>query len=72
MCDHAASDSANLDRMVEFLIKSGLSSGEALMLLVPEAYRNHPDLQARYPEAIDFYEFYEVHSAGGIAAKWRK
>ena len=60
LCDASASDSANLDRMAEFLMKSGVPSGEAMMLLVPEAYRNHPDLQSRYPEAIDFYEFYEV------------
>lgn len=29
------------------------------MLLVPEAYRNHPDLMKNYPEVVDFYEFYE-------------
>ena len=24
-----------------------------------EAYRNHPDLMKTYPEAVDFYEYYE-------------
>lgn len=29
------------------------------MLLVPEAFRNHPDLMKEYPEVVDFYEFFE-------------
>ncbi len=32
-------------------MRTGVDLEEALMVLVPEAYRNHPDLMANYPEA---------------------
>ncbi|KAI8562483.1 hypothetical protein RHMOL_Rhmol03G0039900 [Rhododendron molle] len=54
-----ASDSANLDSTAELLIKSGRSPEEALMILVPEAYKNHPTLMIRYPEVVDFYDYYK-------------
>ncbi|KAL1548750.1 Ferredoxin-dependent glutamate synthase [Salvia divinorum] len=54
-----ASDSANLDSAAELLIRSGRAPEEALMLLVPEAYKNHPTLSIKYPEAIDFYDYYK-------------
>eukprot|EP00897_Mesotaenium_endlicherianum_P005262 jgi/Mesen1/4764/ME000242S03939 len=41
-----ASDSANLDTVAEVLLHSGRSPEAALMVLVPEAYKNHPTLQA--------------------------
>ena len=44
------SDSANLDHVAELMVQSGADPQEALMALVPEAYRNHPDLVANYPE----------------------
>lgn len=44
------SDSANLDNVTELLVRSGTPVEEALMALVPEAYRNHPDLMKNYPE----------------------
>ena len=44
------SDSANLDHAAEVLVKTGFSAAEAVMLLVPEAYKNHPTLQRKYPE----------------------
>ncbi len=50
LCNPAASDSANLDNMAELLVRTGAEPAEALMLLVPEAYRNHPDLMKTYPE----------------------
>ena len=59
LCDAAASDSANLDRVAELLVRTGFDATEALMLLVPEAYRNHPDLMKGYPEVVDFYEYWE-------------
>jgi len=59
LCDGAASDSANLDRVAELLVRTGFAPEESLMLLVPEAYRNHPDLMRQYPEVVDFYEYYE-------------
>ncbi|KAL4203660.1 hypothetical protein AMTRI_Chr01g105030 [Amborella trichopoda] len=54
-----ASDSANLDSVAELLIRSGRSPEEALMLLVPEAYKNHPTLMIKYPEVVDFYDYYK-------------
>ena len=44
------SDSANLDNVAELMVRTGVDLEEALMVLVPEAYRNHPDLMAHYPE----------------------
>ncbi|GMH20196.1 hypothetical protein Nepgr_022037 [Nepenthes gracilis] len=54
-----ASDSANLDSAAELLIRSGRSPEEALMILVPEAYKNHPTLMIKYPEVADFYDYYK-------------
>nr|YP_009296741.1 ferredoxin-dependent glutamate synthase [Bangiopsis subsimplex]AOM66084.1 ferredoxin-dependent glutamate synthase [Bangiopsis subsimplex]ARO90360.1 ferredoxin-dependent glutamate synthase [Bangiopsis subsimplex] len=51
------SDSANLDAVVELLINSGRDPQEAMMILVPEAYLNQPELN-KYPEIINFYEYY--------------
>ncbi|MGF1519680.1 MAG: glutamate synthase large subunit [Nodosilinea sp.] len=51
------SDSANLDNVMELLVRSGRSPQEALMMMVPEAYNNQPELDA-YPEITDFYEYY--------------
>lgn len=54
-----ASDSANLDSAAELLIRSGRAPEEALMVLVPEAYKNHPTLMIKYPEVADFYDYYK-------------
>ncbi|KAH7677006.1 Glutamate synthase (ferredoxin) protein [Dioscorea alata] len=54
-----ASDSANLDSAAELLLRSGRSPAEALMILVPEAYKNHPTLMIKYPEVVDFYDYYK-------------
>ena len=51
------SDSANLDNVFELLVQSGRSPQEALMIMVPEAYQNQPDL-LNQPEIVDFYEYY--------------
>jgi glutamate synthase (ferredoxin) len=58
------SDSANLDNAFELLVRSGRSPLEALMLVVPEAYQNQPELE-QYPEIVDFYEYYS-----GIQEPW--
>nr|YP_007878313.1 ferredoxin-dependent glutamate synthase [Calliarthron tuberculosum]AGA63924.1 ferredoxin-dependent glutamate synthase [Calliarthron tuberculosum] len=58
------SDSANLDAAVELLIASGRSPQEALMILIPEAYDNQPELK-NFPEIIDFYEYY-----AGLQEPW--
>ncbi|KAK6942180.1 Glutamate synthase domain, partial [Dillenia turbinata] len=54
-----ASDSANLDSAAELLIRSGRTPEEALMTLVPEAYKNHPTLTIKYPEVVDFYDYFK-------------
>nr|ARW68253.1 glutamate synthase [Chondria sp. (in: red algae)] len=52
------SDSANLDAILELLVKSGKTPEEALMILIPEAYSNQPALSTS-PEVINFYEYYD-------------
>ncbi|KAL8215362.1 hypothetical protein R6Q57_004811 [Mikania cordata] len=54
-----ASDSANLDSAAELFIRSGRTPEEAMMILVPEAYKNHPTLSIKYPEVVDFYNYYK-------------
>ncbi len=58
------SDSANLDNVMELLVRSGRSPIEALMIMVPEAYKNQPEL-LEHPEITDFYEYYS-----GIQEPW--
>ncbi len=58
------SDSYNLDSTMELLVRTGRSLPEAAMILVPEAYKNQPDLQ-QYPEITDFYEYYS-----GLQEPW--
>jgi glutamate synthase (ferredoxin) len=53
------SDSYNLDSTLELLVRTGRSIPEAAMILVPEAYKNQPEL-ANFPAITDFYEY---HSA---------
>ncbi|MGK7886139.1 MAG: glutamate synthase central domain-containing protein, partial [Crocosphaera sp.] len=53
----ANSDSYNLDSALELLVRTGRSPLEAAMILVPEAYKNQPDLK-NYPEITDFYDYY--------------
>ena len=58
------SDSANLDNVLELLVRSGRSPMESLMIMVPEAYKNQPDLED-HQEIIDFYEYYS-----GLQEPW--
>ncbi|MDB9529049.1 glutamate synthase-related protein [Oscillatoria sp. CS-180] len=58
------SDSANLDGVMELLVRTGRSPLEALMVMVPEAYRNQPDLE-QYPEITNFYDYYS-----GLQEPW--
>lgn len=60
----ANSDSYNLDSSLELLVRTGRSIPEALMILVPEAYENQPEL-AKYPEILDFYRYYS-----GLKEPW--
>jgi glutamate synthase (ferredoxin) len=58
------SDSANLDNALELLVQSGRTPMAALMMLIPEAYKNQPDL-VNHPEITDFYEYYS-----GLQEPW--
>jgi len=58
------SDSATLDNVLELQVSSGRSPLEALMIMVPEAYKNQPSLRS-FPEITDFYEYYS-----GIQEAW--
>ncbi|MDX2100285.1 MAG: glutamate synthase-related protein [Leptolyngbyaceae cyanobacterium bins.59] len=58
------SDSATLDNVLELQVRSGRSPLKAMMIMVPEAYNNQPDL-ADHPEIVDFYEYYS-----GIQEAW--
>ncbi len=52
----AFSDSANLDATLELLVRSGRPITESLLTLVPEAFRNQPELAGR-PAVQAFYEY---------------
>ncbi|MGD1948807.1 MAG: glutamate synthase large subunit [Leptolyngbyaceae cyanobacterium] len=58
------SDSANLDNVMELLVRSGRTPAQALMMMVPEAYLNQPEL-LNHPEITDFYEYYS-----GVQEPW--
>ncbi|MEB3340114.1 glutamate synthase large subunit [Okeania sp.] len=62
--DDQSSDSANLDNVMELIVSSGRSPLETLMIMVPEAYKNQPDL-VEHPEIVDFYEYYS-----GLQEAW--
>ncbi|MGB3294619.1 MAG: glutamate synthase large subunit [Phormidesmis sp.] len=55
--DAKNSDSANLDNVMELLVRTGRSPAQALTMMVPEAYHDQPEL-ADHPEIIDYYEYY--------------
>jgi len=65
VCNPNVSDSANLDRVAELLVQTGRAVPETMMLLVPEAYRNHPTLARDYPEVTHFYDFWS-----GLQEAW--
>jgi glutamate synthase (ferredoxin) len=52
----AFSDSANLDASLELLVRSGRPITEGLLTLVPEAFRDQPELTDK-PEIEAFYEY---------------
>ena len=60
----AFSDSANLDATLELMVRSGRSITDSLITLVPEAFRNQPDLDTR-PDVTAMYEF-----NAGIQEPW--
>ncbi|WP_051973053.1 glutamate synthase large subunit [Cryobacterium sp. MLB-32] len=52
-----ASDSASFDEVVELLSLSGRSLPHAVMMMMPEAWENQPELN---PERRDFYEYHSM------------
>ena len=58
------SDSANLDSMLELYVRSGKPITDSLLTLVPEAFRDQPDLKNK-PEVTAFYEY-----SAGIQEPW--
>jgi len=58
------SDSSNLDESVTLAIRAGKTPMEALMMLVPEAYKNQPALDDK-PEITAFYDYYS-----GLQESW--
>lgn len=57
ICDENASDSANLDMVVEMLVLSGRPLPQVLMMMVPEAWQNDGDMDE---DKKAFYEFYSA------------
>jgi glutamate synthase (ferredoxin) len=55
ICRPGNSDSAHLDNTAELLVRTGEPIDKSLMVLVPEAYDNHPELDEKYPHVKDFY-----------------
>ncbi|KKZ14693.1 MAG: glutamate synthase [Candidatus Synechococcus spongiarum 15L] len=60
----AFSDSANLDGMLELMVRSGRPIIESLMTLVPEAFQRQPELEGRQ-QLQDFYTYW-----AGIQEAW--
>lgn len=55
ICDIKRSDSSNLDNVVELLTLGGRSLPEVMMMLIPEAWQNNPEMRE---EKRAFYEYY--------------
>ncbi len=55
VCTPGASDSANLDEVLELLHLSGRSMPHAVLMMIPEAWENNADLPQ---EMRDFYAFH--------------
>jgi glutamate synthase domain-containing protein 2/glutamate synthase domain-containing protein 1/glutamate synthase domain-containing protein 3 len=51
----AASDSAQFDNVLEFLCLSGCELPEAILMMIPEAWENHAQMD---PELRAFYEYH--------------
>jgi len=55
ICDIRRSDSSNLDNVVELLTLGGRSLPHVMMMLVPEAWQNNPEMRE---EKRAFYDYY--------------
>ena len=66
ICNQAESDSANLDHMAEYCVRTGVDASQTLMMLVPEAYQNHPTLLRKYPEVSTLADWRRLLSPIGF------
>ena len=55
LCDHSSSDSSNLDNVIEMLVLSGRSLPHVMMMMVPEAWQEFPEME-EHKKA--FYSYY--------------
>ncbi len=55
ICTPDASDSASFDEVLELLHLGGRSLPQAVLMMIPEAWENNPDMD---PQRRAFYEFY--------------
>ncbi len=55
ICTPGASDSASFDEVLELLHLGGRSLPQAVLMMIPEAWENNPDMD---PRRRSFYEFY--------------
>lgn len=55
ICDIKRSDSSNLDNVVELLTLGGRSLPQVMMMLIPEAWQNNPEMRG---EKRAFYQYY--------------
>ncbi|HLF35494.1 MAG TPA: glutamate synthase large subunit, partial [Cyclobacteriaceae bacterium] len=57
ICDFSHSDSANLDSVIELLVMGGRSLPHVMMLLIPEAWQGHSEMDQKRKE------FYQYHAS---------
>ncbi len=57
ICDSYHSDSANLDAVIELLVMGGRSLPHVMMMLIPEAWQEHDQMDQKRKE------FYQYHAA---------
>ena len=57
ICDFTHSDSANLDAVIELLVMGGRSIPHVMMLLIPEAWQGHNEMDSKRKE------FYQYHAS---------
>ncbi len=57
ICDFTHSDSANLDAVIELLVMGGRSIPHVMMLMIPEAWQGHNEMDTKRKE------FYQYHAS---------
>jgi len=60
ICNPENSDSANLDSAFEVLLHANFPIHEVSLTLIPEAYKNNPEINS-YADIINFYEYNSIY-----------